>query len=158
MGSGLGASSHNQNGARLSLIKPEDTRSQFRVQLNWLLAISATHFPPEHWNATGISAAFRKLGPVMEIDTDSISSDFTSVCVVVAMTDPDHIPPFLRIATKDGLGATFRIEVLRTMRRDEMTDADGFIRPFFPSNRRWPPSCRNLWLTVVVPLPDGHFG
>lgn len=123
------------NGVRLSLVKPEDTLNRFRLQLNWLVAISVTRFPLEHWNPTGIPAAFRMLGPVVEIDSDCVSGDFASVRVVVAMANPDPIPPFLRVATKDRLGSTFQVEVLRVLRRDEMADGDGFLRPFFPSNR-----------------------
>lgn len=44
----------------------------------WLVALSATKFPPEHYTLDGIPAAFAKIGTV-EIDEDCMMGNFTSV-------------------------------------------------------------------------------
>lgn len=60
------------DGGRVSLVRSEETENRFWVSLDWLVAVSATHFPPEHWTLVGIPAAFRQLGIVVEIDSDCL--------------------------------------------------------------------------------------
>lgn len=83
----------------------------------------------------GIPAAFQQLGTVVEIDSDCLEDDYSSVRVVVAWGCPDRIPDDLWVANNDGLGATFQIDVLRAWRREDQLDGNGHLRPFFPSNR-----------------------
>lgn len=35
-------------GRRVSLVRSEETENRFRVTPEWLIAVSATHFPAEH--------------------------------------------------------------------------------------------------------------
>lgn len=124
-----------RHGFRVVLFKPKDTRDRFRVDLDWLVAISATHFLVELWNPDDIPWAFSQLGPVVEIDRECLTRDFSAVRVILARMDTDGIPPYISMANREGLGASFQIEVLHIWRREEQLDGNGRYRMFFPSNR-----------------------
>jgi hypothetical protein len=77
------------------------------IDPEWLVAVSATHFPAKHWNAVGIPAAFRQLGTVVEIDYDCLEDDYSSVRVIIERNRPDRISDVLCVANVGGLGVTF---------------------------------------------------
>jgi hypothetical protein len=125
-------------GVQLSLEKSEAASNRFTFDQPWLVAISATKFPPKHCTLDGIPAAFVRIKTVEEIDEACFMGNFSSIRVMVARATAMGIPEteFLgnpgHGASKRVLGSTFSIEVLRVWPRAEQMDDAGHLRPFFP--------------------------
>lgn len=141
------------DGGRVSLERSEETSNRFVARQDWLVAVTARSFPDEYWTPTGIPAAFRKLGTVVEIDQDCLEDDYSSLRVVVARTRPDRIPDVLHVGNpRGGLGSTFPIEPTKIWPRAEQLDGLGRLRPFFPR----PPPRGPAGMRGLPPFPLNH--
>ena len=129
------ASPFHLNGGRVFLVRSELAPYRFRRDPEWHIAISVTRFPPEHWNADEIREALRSIGDVLEIDSDCLDGDFSSVRAVVARHSLNGVPNEIPLVNPDGLGAVPRVSIYRCWPRALQLDAVGRYRPFYRSNR-----------------------
>lgn len=144
-------------GVSVTFERSEEASGCFTIHQPWLVAIAAKGFPDEHWTPSGIPAASRKLGKVVEIDpVYMLEEDFSVLWVVVARTSATGVPDDLWVGNDElgpvsnALRSMFHIEVLRTWPCIEQVDALGRLRPFFPR----PPSPRNSGFGSPGPLAD----
>ncbi|CAN6330814.1 unnamed protein product [Urochloa humidicola] len=121
------------NGGTLTFEKSEESSNRFLAVPDWLLAVSCSDFPPEHWKLANIPAAFRKLGTVVEIDPECLLGNYSSLRVVIERPCNTPVPPTLSVGNpRTGLGSVFHVEVLQAWRREAQLNAAGRLRPFFP--------------------------
>lgn len=98
----------HHEGGRVLLEKAEDTTFRFPIHTPWLLALSASDFPPDQWHVEGIRAGFAELGYVVEIDDDCIrenDEDYSSMRVVIARETADPPPGELWVGNGHPQGA-----------------------------------------------------
>jgi hypothetical protein len=112
--------------------------NRFFIEQKWLMAVSAVDFPKEHLDLEQISAGFRNLGTIVDIDLAFLGDDHLVLRIVMARHITIGIQNDLYIGNSgqgvrgESLGMAFNIKVLRICLRKEQLDELGNLCPFFP--------------------------
>ncbi|CAL4919663.1 unnamed protein product [Urochloa decumbens] len=107
----------------LHLVRHEEADFRFVCYYKRQVEVSATNWPPEHWNAPTIRAIFEKIGHVCCIDPTCLLladdrypddiADFSAVRVLLLMDDERRVPPELVIRNEEyGLGGIAKLRVV----------------------------------------------
>jgi hypothetical protein len=100
------------DGHLIKLERPEDGCNRFAWRYSSFAHITATGFPLEHWDESGIRTAFRSIGSVCCIDPLCLDElDFLAVRLVLKLESASDVPAALLV--RDAFGASSAVVHIR---------------------------------------------
>ena len=131
----------------IEFVRPEDTDNRFTAEESWLVFVSASDFPLEHWFPNHIRAALAGIGHILEFDPACLGGyDYSSLRIILETASPARVPRELLISSPCGDGSVVQLTTLFAWQR---TGDDNYL-PFFGPPPPPPPS--------ALPPPPPFFG